>query len=73
MPDLTGSSTPFPPETLRQLYLDHDAYVARFEAAVRHGLDQGFLMPRDAKRLRAEAAASAALACYLRTSDTAEL
>ncbi len=58
VPDLTGSSTPFPLETLRELYPDHDAYVARFEAAVRHGLDEGFLMPRDAKRLRAEAAAA---------------
>ncbi|MEE8166056.1 MAG: alpha/beta hydrolase domain-containing protein, partial [Myxococcota bacterium] len=58
VPDLTGSSTPFPPETLRELYPDRDAYVARFEAAVHHGLDEGFLMPRDAKRLRAEAAAA---------------
>jgi hypothetical protein len=58
VPDLTGSSTPFPLETLRELYPDHDAYVARFEAAVLYGLDQGFLMPRDAKRLRAEAAAA---------------
>ena len=58
VPDLTGSSTPFPAETLRELYPDRDAYVARFEAAVRHGLDQGFLLPRDAVRLRAEAAAA---------------
>ena len=56
VPDLTGSSTPFPAETLRELYPDPAAYVARFEAAVRHGLDQGFLLPRHAEQLRAEAA-----------------
>ena len=58
VPDLTGSSTPFPAETLRELYPDHDAYLALFEAAIRSGLDQGFLLPRDAVRLRAEAAAA---------------
>ena len=56
LPDLSGSSTPFPAETLRKLYPDRAAYLARFEAAVRHGLDQGFLLPRDAERLRAEVA-----------------
>ncbi len=58
VPDLTGSSTPFSAETLRELYPDREAYVARFEAAVRHGLDKGFLLPRDAERLRAEVGAA---------------
>ena len=58
VPDLTGSSNAFPRETLRKLYPDREAYVARFEAAVRDGLDRGFLLPRDAERLRAEAAAA---------------
>ncbi len=58
VPDLTGSSTPFSAETLRELYPDVGAYLERFEAAVRQGLDQGFLLPRDAECLRAEAAAA---------------
>ncbi len=58
VPDLTGSSTPFEAETLRKLYPHRDVYLARFEAAVRHGLEQGFLLPRDAERLRTQAAAA---------------
>ena len=42
---------------LRELYPDSGAYLACFEEAVRHGLDQGFILPRDALRLRAEASA----------------
>jgi len=57
VPDLTGSSTPFPPKTLREIYPDRDAYLARFAAAVQDGLEQGFLLPRDAERLRGEASA----------------
>ncbi len=58
VPDLSGSSTPFPAEKLRQLYRDHNDYVARFEAAVHRGVGEGFLLPGDAERLCAEAAAA---------------
>lgn len=58
VPDLSGSSTPFSADKLREVYRDHDDYVARFEAAVRQGLSEGFLLPRDGERLRAEAAAA---------------
>ena len=58
VPDLSGSSTPFSAETLQKLYPDHDSYAAQFEAAVHHGLERGFLLQRDAVRLRAEAAAA---------------
>ena len=56
--DLTGSTTPLRAETTRELDPDRDVYVAQFEAAIRHALDQGFLLQRDAVRLRAEAAAA---------------
>ncbi len=58
VPDLSGSSTPFSGEKLRELYRDHEGYLAQFEAAVRHGVSEGFLLPRAAERLRAEAAAA---------------
>jgi hypothetical protein len=45
---LSGSNQPFSPETLRELYPDHETYVAQVEAAVQAGLDAGFLLPRHA-------------------------
>ena len=56
VPDLTGSSVPFSPEKLRELYPDDATYLARYDDAVQHGLDSGFLLERDAARLRQEAA-----------------
>ena len=57
--DLAGSSIPFTPERLRELYPDHDAYVERYNRAVDEGLAKGFLLLEDAQRLRARAAAAA--------------
>ncbi len=56
VPDLAGSSTPFSTETLQALYPNVDTYLARFETAVRQGLERGILLPRDAERLCSEAA-----------------
>lgn len=55
---LLGSCLPFDAATLRALYPDHDAYVAAFEAAARHGVEAGFLLPRDADRLINDAKAA---------------
>jgi Alpha/beta hydrolase domain len=57
-PDLAGTSTPFSPERLRELYPDHAAYVERYNRAVDEGLVKGFLLEEDAQRLRAKAAAA---------------
>ena len=43
---------------LRALYPDHEAYVAAFEAAARHGVEAGFLLARDADRVIREANAA---------------
>jgi hypothetical protein len=56
-PDSVGTTTPFSTETLRALYPTRESYLARFEAAVDAGLERGFLLERDAERLRSEAAA----------------
>lgn len=56
-PDAIGTSTPFSAETLRERYPTRESYLERFGAAVDAGLDRGFLLERDAERLRAEAAA----------------
>lgn len=53
-PNLFGHSTPFTPEVLRRLYPDDEAYRERFSAAVRAGVDAGFILPRDAERLLAD-------------------
>jgi len=55
---LLGSCLPFDAETLRALYPDHEAYVAAFDAAARHGVEAGFLLARDADRLIGEANAA---------------
>lgn len=56
-PDAIGTSTPFSAEAFRARYPTRESYRARFDAAVDAGLDRGFLLERDAERLRAEAAA----------------
>ena len=55
---LGGSSKPFPPATLRQLYGDHDRYVTRFEEAARAAEKAGVLLPRDTEALIEEARAT---------------
>jgi hypothetical protein len=58
VPDLAGTSTPFSSERLHALYLDHAAYVERYDRAVDEGLAKGFLLEEDAQRLRERAAAA---------------
>ncbi len=57
-PDLSGESVPFTAEQLHVLYPDHDTYVGRFDAAVQQAVDAGYVLPRDAARLRADARAT---------------
>lgn len=57
-PDLSGESIPFTAEQLRALYPDHDTYVARFDAAVQSAVDAGYVLPREAEQLRADARAA---------------
>jgi hypothetical protein len=52
---LMGSSVAFPPEQVEALYPDHDAYVARIDAAARAAVAAGVLLPRDADRAVDEA------------------
>jgi hypothetical protein len=55
VPDLIGWSTPFAPETVRALYADEADFRARFDAAVAHGVERGYVLPHDADRLRQRA------------------
>jgi hypothetical protein len=55
VPDLSGSSTPFPPEQLRALYADHDAYVARVDDAIANGVARGYYLARDVDALHQRA------------------
>ena len=52
---LAGSSTPFEPATLRDLYGDEATYVDRFTAAARAAEKAGVLLPRDVDALIDEA------------------
>ncbi len=45
---LTGSHQPFSPETLRELYPDHETYVALVERSAKEGVAAGYLLPRHA-------------------------
>jgi hypothetical protein len=58
VPDLTGSSTPFAPETLHELYPDHDTYVARADAVIATGVTRGYYLARDVAALHAQAEAA---------------
>jgi hypothetical protein len=51
---LGGSCVPFPPERVRDLYGNVDAYLARFEHAARAAEKSGVLLPRDMEHLVAE-------------------
>jgi hypothetical protein len=53
--NLNGSSSPFPPEVLTQMYGDRTAYLTRYSAAVDRGIASGYFLERDAERLRAAA------------------
>lgn len=55
---LYGSSVPFPPEQVRQLYGDRETYLARFEEAARAAEQAGVLLPRDVPALIDEARAA---------------
>jgi hypothetical protein len=46
------------PESPKALYRNHGGYVSRFVAATNAAEDAGFVLPFDARRLRAQAAAS---------------
>lgn len=54
--DLAGSSIPFTPERLLDLYPDQAKYVERYNRSVDEGLAKAFLLEEDARRLRAQAA-----------------
>lgn len=54
---LVGFHEPFSDETLRARYPTRDDYLTQSERALQEALAAGFVLPRDAARLRAEAAA----------------
>ncbi len=56
---LFGSTTPFDPEQLRQLYGDRDAYLAAFDRALDDTIAAGWVLPEDRDELAAEARAVA--------------
>lgn len=55
---LVGATFPFDATKLRSLYRDHDRFVARWRAATAKAVNAGFVLPVDARRLNAAAAAS---------------
>jgi hypothetical protein len=52
---VVGIEEPLPPETLKQLYRDHDDYVERFESRLEQLVSQGWLLLADADEMRREA------------------
>ena len=56
---LFGSTTPFTPETLKELYPTHADYVGRVEAAANAARSAGFLLAPEAQAMIAEAEAAA--------------
>jgi hypothetical protein len=55
---LYGTTVPFDAATLASLYPTHAAYVAKFNQATDRAVKAGFLLPPDAKNLKAAAAKS---------------
>jgi hypothetical protein len=55
---VTGAKRPFSPETLRALYPDHAAYVAKFNAATDRLLAGRWISAEDAAAMKAAAAAA---------------
>ena len=42
---LVGSTQPFPPEKLKELYPSHEAYVAKVRAAAKAACEAGVILP----------------------------
>jgi hypothetical protein len=55
---LFGSTVPFEPTRLAELYPDHETYVSAYDAAVDRMLDAGFILEVDAAAAKVAAAAS---------------
>jgi len=55
---LYGTTKPFDAATISALYPSHDAFVAKWDAAVDRAVAGGFLLPADAAHLRAAAGQS---------------
>jgi hypothetical protein len=49
---LFGTTTPFTPEKLEELYVDHDGFVAAWSKATQKAVKSGFVLSDDAKNLR---------------------
>jgi hypothetical protein len=58
MVQLVGSSLPFTADKLRQLYPDRGEYTKRFRAAADAAVAAGYLLPRDAEAMVAQAEAA---------------
>jgi hypothetical protein len=56
---LFGSTVPFDPPVVQQLYADHAAYVKAYAAATDELVSKGFAIERDATKAKAEVQASA--------------
>ena len=56
MGGVTGAKKPFAPETLKLLYPDHAAYVAKFSAATDRLLAARWISAEDAAAMKAAAA-----------------
>ena len=56
--DMVGWQTPLGPAQLASLYPDHAAYVKSFDASAAALVKDGWLLPEDADRLKAEARAA---------------
>jgi hypothetical protein len=54
-----GSTQPFPPEKLKELYPTHDDYVSKVRASAATAREQGFLLAPEAEAMVSEAEAAA--------------
>jgi hypothetical protein len=52
---LIGSTTPFTPAKLAELYGSTDGYLRAFDAALDNAIDASFLLADDVEELRADA------------------
>ena len=55
---LFGSTVPFDDAKLGSLYPNHESYVSAFNEATDRAVQEGFILPEDAKLMKAAAAAS---------------
>ena len=58
---LIGSTRPFTPEQLAELYPDRESYLARWYASLDRGLEAGYILDDDAPAMKALADESAAV------------